>query len=110
MLTEDGDERAAAVVLGMRGEEAVDADLLLRHQRLEERGLGEAEPTRCSGRPLGGGRRRGGRGRHRSRRDARARARAASSRSRSRRDVGGCGGDGPGGDCEEEAQVGDRFM
>ena len=53
-LTEDGDERAAPIVLGVRGEEAVDADLLLRHQRLEEGGLGEAEPTRGGG--GGGGR------------------------------------------------------
>lgn len=50
-LTEDGDERAAPIVLGVRGEEAVDADLLLRHQRLEEGGFSEAEaePTRGGG-------------------------------------------------------------
>ena len=113
-LTEDGDERAAPIVLGVRGEEAVDADLLLRHQRLEEGGLGEAEPTRGGGGGGGGGRlldwrrrRRGGRRRHRGGRDAPAWARA-SGRNRRRNCAGVAEAEwtGAGGDCEEETQLG----
>jgi hypothetical protein len=111
--TEDGDERAAPVVLGVRGEEAVDADLLLRHHRLEERRLGEAESTRVAGGRLLGRRRRGGGRRHRGGRDTFARARAPG-RNRCRAGVAdGVEWCGAGGDSEEEAQVGvgnDGFM
>lgn len=119
LLTEDSDECAAPVVLRVRGEEAVDADLLLRHERLEERGLGEAESTRWDGsgsrggRLLGWWRRRRGRRRHRGGRDAPSRTQA-SGRNRRRHSAGGAGVEwsGEGGDCEEEMQVGvdDGFM
>jgi len=97
----------------VRGEEAVNADLLLRHEGLEERGLGEAESTRRGGsgsrggRLLGWWRRRRGRRRHRGGRDAPARTRA-SSRNR-RRHSAGCAEvkwSRTGGDCDEEMQVG----
>jgi len=103
----------------VRGEEAVDADLLLRHEGLEERGLGEAEPARRGrsgsrgGRLLGWWRRRRGRRRHRGGRDAPARTRA-SGRKRRRDSAGGAEvkWSGTGGDCDEEMQVGvgDGFM